>query len=102
MKMQLASYRRKAILLLFGLISAQVARASISFNNTVQSGNQAFSGSLGMDFDVWAPGGINIITVGSFDSASDGFQNGITVAIFDRVTGLPAGGTFLLTSANTD
>lgn len=48
-------------------------------------GNQDFTGSLGMDFNVNA-GGITVTSLGAFDSGQDGFVNSISVGIFDRNT----------------
>lgn len=49
-------------------------------------GNQSFGGSLGMDFNVVNP--VKVTKLGAFDSGADGLFLPITVAIYDRVTGL--------------
>ncbi|ADB17731.1 autotransporter-associated beta strand repeat protein [Pirellula staleyi DSM 6068] len=45
-------------------------------------GNQPFTGSLGMDFDVTAP--ITVTNLGAFDSGSDGINGTINVRLYDR------------------
>lgn len=45
-------------------------------------GNQEFAGALGHDFIVNAP--INVVELGAFDSAGDGFQRSIVVRIWSR------------------
>jgi PEP-CTERM motif len=45
-------------------------------------GNQTYTGSLGLDFNVVGP--ISITQLGTFDSGADGFTNPITVQIWDR------------------
>ena len=59
------------------------------------TGNQDFNGSLGMDFDVNMP--IVVTSLGAFDSGQDGFQNAITVALFNRVTEQIVGSTVTFT-----
>lgn len=56
-----------------------------SYTATSLSGNQAWQGPLGMDFDVNTP--IQISQLGVFDHLSDGITGSITVGIFDRNTG---------------
>jgi hypothetical protein len=46
-------------------------------------GNQAFGGSLGMEFNVGL-NPIQITRVGAFDSGQDGFANNINVRLYDR------------------
>ncbi len=45
-------------------------------------GNQAFGGTLGMDFDVTSP--ITINSLGVFDSGSNGLSNTLNAYLFDR------------------
>lgn len=47
-------------------------------------GNQAFDGSLGMDFDVAKP--IRIARLGVYDDGADGLFLPLTAALFDRAT----------------
>lgn len=47
------------------------------------TGNQSFSGALGMDFQVVAPGGIDVFSVGAFDSGQNGFTNQISISFYD-------------------
>ena len=51
------------------------------------AGNQAFGGSLGMDFDVLNP--ILVTRLGVFDDKGDGLKLTITVRLFDRSTTPP-------------
>jgi hypothetical protein len=61
------------------------------------AGNQAWTGSLGMDFDV-----VNTITItelGVFDDNSDGLSAPITVTLFERASQLPVPGGSLTFAA---
>lgn len=72
-----------ALLLLTGFAAAIPARCSaIAYDNGVQAGNQAYSGSLGMDFNVLSRP-IVITSLGVFDSNADGLQLPVQVAIYD-------------------
>lgn len=62
-------------------------------------GLQAYTGGLGMDFTVSS--GIRITQLGAFDSGKDGFNNGITVGIFNVATGQLVAPAVTLTTANT-
>jgi hypothetical protein len=64
-----------AIALLTTVAHAQ----TIAYDVPVQPGNQAFTGNLGLDFNV----NQSIVLTGlvAFDSNGDGFVNSITVAI---------------------
>ncbi|MFP6871905.1 MAG: LamG-like jellyroll fold domain-containing protein, partial [Verrucomicrobiales bacterium] len=59
---------------------AQSLAAYSAVDGTV--GNQAYGGSLGMDFDVIAP--ITVNELGAFDSGGDGLNLEITVALMRR------------------
>ncbi|MCB1127951.1 MAG: hypothetical protein KDM81_15760, partial [Verrucomicrobiae bacterium] len=61
--------------------------AGIAYVNPagVLVGNQAFGGSLGMDFDVAKP--VRIVQLGVYDDAADGLLLPLTAALFDRGTG---------------
>jgi hypothetical protein len=48
------------------------------------SGNQAFGGSLGMEFDVDRP--VMVTRLGAFDSEGDGIQQPISVRLYNRAT----------------
>jgi hypothetical protein len=52
-------------------------------NDTI--GNQAFSGNLGLDFNVNIP--ITVTELGAFDSGGLGFNPGITVGLYQRLPG---------------
>lgn len=56
-------------------------------------GNQAFGGSLGMDFDVQNAAGVTVDRLGVFDSGSDGLGLPIEVGIYNRLTGAVVGST---------
>ncbi len=49
-------------------------------------GNQAWGGTLGLDFDVNTK--FTVTSLGSFDAGRDGITNDIFVGIFDATTGL--------------
>lgn len=49
------------------------------------AGNQAWTGTLGLNFDVNAP--VKITDLGVFDSNADGLASDLFVTIFNRVTG---------------
>lgn len=71
----------------------------IALDSTRTSGNQDWTGPLGMDFDVLSA--IRITQLGAFDSGANGFNGTINVAIFDRNTGLMVGSAASLTTGNT-
>jgi len=56
----------------------------IAYRYPQLTGNQAFSGALGMDFDVNQD--IKITALGIFDSAQNGIQNNIDCFIYNRET----------------
>jgi hypothetical protein len=64
-----------------------VAATQVYFS-TVQNlaGNQAYTGTLGLNFDVNSP--ISISALGVFDDSSNGLQSSLAVTIYDRTTGL--------------
>jgi hypothetical protein len=73
---------------------------TIALTSVRGTGNQIFTGALGMDFDVLS--GIEITRLGAFDSGQDGFVNNINVGIFDRNTGTLVAGAFgILNTGNT-
>jgi uncharacterized repeat protein (TIGR01451 family) len=57
---------------------------TIAYDAAVQAGNQAFTGNLGLDFNVTAP--IAVTSLGAFDNNADGFTGTVVVGIFDRST----------------
>jgi PEP-CTERM motif len=57
---------------------------TIAYGSDIQIGNQTYTGSLGLDFNVDSP--IDIIRLGVFDSGGDGIAGTLSVAIFDRNT----------------
>ena len=61
------------------------------------AGTQNFGGQLGMDFDVVAPQGISVTSLGAFDSNSDGINGNIEVGIFDRNTQTLVGSSITIT-----
>ncbi len=81
-----------AILML--VVWAAAAHADVviyDFPATV--GSQAFTGSLGMDFDVNSP--ITITAVGVFNSNQVPINGTLSAEIFNVATGLPVGGTLV-------
>lgn len=83
-------------------LAALTAPANASFTalfSTRPYGNQAWTGALGMDFDVLNP--IWVTELGAYDSGGNGFANSISVGIFERGTGTLMGASALLTTANT-
>ncbi|HEX2826626.1 MAG TPA: PEP-CTERM sorting domain-containing protein [Burkholderiales bacterium] len=86
---------------LAGSLHASVAQADfIALDSTRGIGNQAWTGPLGMDFNVVTT--IKVTQVGAFDSGQDGFVNAITVGIFNRDTQtLVPLSSYTLTSADT-
>jgi hypothetical protein len=81
-------------------ISFPANAQTIALTSVRGTGNQIFTGALGMDFDVLS--GIEITRLGAFDSGQDGFVNNINVGIFDRNTGtLVAGLSAVLNTGNT-
>lgn len=81
-------------------LGMSTAQAQIVALDSVRGvGNQAFTGALGMDFDV-LEGSLLVSRLGAFDSGQDGFVGSINVGIFDRnTTTLISSAT--LTTANT-
>lgn len=72
----------------------------IALDSTRTTGNQSWTGALGMDFNVLAP--IWVTELGAFDSKDVvGFTNPISVGIFNRTTGALVGSSAVLTTANT-
>ncbi|MES2901932.1 MAG: PEP-CTERM sorting domain-containing protein [Pseudomonadota bacterium] len=92
----------RAAQLLFAVTAATAFTSAsagvLALDSTRQVGNQDWTGSLGMDFDVLSP--IMVTGLGAFDSGHDGFANAITVGIFNRDTGLLVSSS-ILTNANT-
>jgi hypothetical protein len=58
--------------------------AIIAYDNTVQTGNQAFTGPLGMDFNVNSP--IVVTALGVFDSGGGLLRNTLTATLYNRAT----------------
>ncbi len=64
-------------------ITPNPRRGGIAYlNPSGLAGNQAFGGSLGMDFDV--AHALKVTRLGVFDDGSDGLNLAITVALYDR------------------
>jgi PEP-CTERM motif len=87
--------RRKAMILgrLFGMSAIGIAllvvpdcgAAAIAYDAAVQLGNQSYSGSLGLDFDVISSP-VNILSLGAFDASADGLNGPVSVGIYNRNT----------------
>ncbi|MCB1758858.1 MAG: PEP-CTERM sorting domain-containing protein [Gammaproteobacteria bacterium] len=77
---------RAAALLLVLLVTGAISTAHAGFialDSTRVTGNQSYTGLLGMDFDVLAP--IRVTHLGAFDSGQDGVGV-INVGIFNRAS----------------
>lgn len=68
-------------------IAAPVAALTTIYTTAATTpGTQDYSGTLGLNFDVSSA--VKVYQFGAFDSGKDGITTNITVAIFDRNTGL--------------
>jgi hypothetical protein len=68
-----------------GLFTAKSALATeyIAYDvDAATNGNQAYTGALGMDFDVVTP--INVYALGVYDSGQDGLAVPLVARIYDR------------------
>ena len=82
--------RLSTIVTVLTLTIGASAHAATALTSTRGTGNQSYTGALGMDFDVNSA--ILITSLGAFDSGLDGFNEfGIQVGIFDRGTGFLIG-----------
>jgi hypothetical protein len=73
------------ISLLLGLAAVNCAQATlIAYDAAAQLGNQGYTGSLGMDFDVNTP--IWVTALGVFDSGANGLSGTLYAAIYNRDT----------------
>lgn len=89
----------------FSLVIGAVAVASSSFagvltNSVGTVANQAWTGSLGLDFNVGASP-LLVTGLGAFDGGLDGFMPGtsITVSIYDRVSQTIIGSSAVFTGS---
>lgn len=75
-----------ALAFVSSLAAAHVASAAetVAYEVKTTTGNQDFSGSIGMDFDVVRA--IDVYELGVFDDGADGFANELTAYIYDRDT----------------
>ena len=85
-----------AIALVF--TSAAYAQTSVAYDNPVWAGNQAWTGNLGLDFNVNSP--IRIQALGAFDNNADGFTGTVNVAIFSLDTSTMVAGPVALTGTS--
>ena len=58
------------------------ANPIVAYSDPTGVGNQAFPGLLGMDFTVNAPAGINVYSVGAFDSGQNGFAKNLVISFY--------------------
>jgi hypothetical protein len=58
----------------------------IAYADAVEDGNQAYTGSLGMDFEVAANTSITVTAMGAFDDLANTGLGSITVGIFNTST----------------
>lgn len=72
----------------------------LAYSSTATTGNQSFTGRLGLGFTPTAC--ISIDSLGAFDSGANGFDinTTITVAIIDSLTGLTVAGPLTFTNAS--
>lgn len=73
----------RTLLLAFAVFGSANA-ATIAFDYLPQIGNQTWTGSLGMDFNVNTS--ISVTALGAFNSGGSGFTSPISVSIYDRVS----------------
>jgi hypothetical protein len=71
------------ILLLVGVVGLNSAQAFIAYDVPTGTGNQTWTGNLGMDFDVNQP--IVVEALGIYDSGQDGISGILNATIFNRV-----------------
>jgi hypothetical protein len=81
---EMSIVRTLAIVFSF-VYAANCWAATTAYSTNVQTGNQVWEGSLGLDFNVLNEP-IDILQLGVFDSDGDGLNRPITVGIFDRIT----------------
>lgn len=82
------------------LVGTTAASAQfLALDSTRGTGNQSWTGALGMDFDVLSP--ITVTQLGAFDSLQDGFVGTITVGIFNRSNGNLVGSSAALTGSSS-
>lgn len=72
-----------AFLLSGAMVNAQIP----AYDSGLLPGNQAWTGNLGLDFDVGSRD-IIVTNLGVFDNFGNGFQGSVTVGIFDRDSGV--------------
>ena len=74
------------------------AQDPVAYDAASQTGNQAWTGNLGMDFNVNTGHTIHITALGAFkDNSATGFSGTITVGIFNRVSMAQIGSSVTLT-----
>jgi len=67
-------------------LSVPSAKAdTIAYSTSNTTGNQTFTGNLGLDFNVLKP--IYVTALGAYDSSQNGINPAITVGIFSRLPG---------------
>lgn len=79
-------------------VAAPATADTIALSSTRTSGNQSWTGALGMDFDVLAA--ITVTQLGAFDSGQNGFAQPVQVGIFDRNSGLLQGVSAVLSGTS--
>lgn len=82
----------------FLLVTATAQAQIIAFGDPVHAGNQNFPVNLGLDFSVNSP--IVVTSLGAFDANADGIVGPISVAIFNRTTGLQVGPSVTISAGN--
>lgn len=79
-------------------LSAPATADTIALSSTRPTGNQSWTGALGMDFDVLSP--ITVTQLGAFDSGQNGFAQPVQVGIFDRSSGVLQGVSAVLSGTS--
>jgi PEP-CTERM motif len=96
--------KRFAAVVGIALSLSYVASAAMvsAYDSSSQAGNQSFSGSLGLDFNVNSP--ITVSALGAFvgsNNSPTGLSTPVTVTIYNRTTGLPVATETVSGTANS-
>jgi len=86
-------------LVTMGAHAATAAEYTAYSDNAATTGNQNYTGSLGMDFDVATA--INVYALGVYDSGQDGLAVPITARIYDRNNNAAPLVTIVFAAGNT-
>ncbi len=70
---------------LMSVVTPGATAGTQAYSTSFTTGNQAWTGNLGVDFNVNAP--ITVTSLGAYDSGGLGFNEGITVGLYQRLPG---------------